>query len=149
MAFNTEAQNQSMGWNDIIESDGQFTLLAEGEYDFVVTKLEKTFQQATAKIPNGCNKAIITISITTPEGNASIKENLLLYKPMEWKLAQFFRCIGQKKHGEKLAMDWSKVEGARGRVKIKVEDYQKNDGTTGQSNKVDSFLDPVDNPWVG
>ena len=88
----------------------------------------------------------------TDAGVAICKTDLLLYKTMEWKLSAFFRCIGQKKHGERLVMDWNRVIGSRGRAHFKPRTYTGNDGTERQANDLDRFYDwdekyfPVEEP---
>ena len=60
---------------------------------------------------------------------------------MEWKLSSFFRCIGQKKHGERVTMDWTKVVGSKGRAHFKPRTYTDRDGNERQANDVDRFYD--------
>ena len=133
--------NQEMGWDDTIENDGQeLVLLEEGDYNFVVTNFERGRFPGGQKIP-ACNKATITIQITTDEGLSSIKFDLLLYRTVEWKLSAFFRCIGQKKHGEKLTMNWNTVIGSQGRAHIKQRTYTNNYGEEKVINDVDRFID--------
>ena len=146
-----------MGWDDVLENDGQeFVILPEGDYTFTVTNFERGRFPGSAKIPP-CNKATLTISIDNDKGSATARFDLILYRTLEWKIASFFRCIGQKKHGEKVAMDWNKVVGARGKAHIKPRSYTK-DGGERWVNDVDRFLDyepsvaftPVSNeelPW--
>ena len=130
-----------MGWDDVIEDDGNgFILLEEGDYDFTVTGFERGRHNGSAKIP-ACNKAIITLSIDSPQGVAEIKENLILYKTMEWKISAFFRSLGLKKHGERLTMDWDHVLGAAGRAHIVQREYIGNDGTNKKANNVGYFID--------
>ena len=130
-----------MGWDDVIENDGQeFVILPEGDYTFTVTNFERGHFPGSAKIP-ACNKATLTISIDNDQGAATARFDLILYRTLEWKIASFFRCIGQKKHGEKLAMDWNKVVGARGKAHIKPRTYTDKNGTERQTNDVDRFLD--------
>lgn len=132
-----------MGWNSTIEDDGQgFVLLEEGDYEFQVSGFERGQHNGSAKIP-ACPKAILTLSITTPYGVAEVKENLILYKTMEWKLSSFFRSIGQKKHGERLVMDWDHVLGAVGHAHIVQREYVGNDGTNKKANNVGYFLDNI------
>ncbi len=134
-------QNMYLDWNDTIENDGQeFITLEEGDYIFEVTGFERGRFPGGAKIP-ACNKAALTLQVKTPEGIAVIKTDLLLYKTMEWKLSSFFRCIGQKKHGERLAMDWNRVVGSRGRAHFKPRTYTDRDGNERQANDVDRFYD--------
>ena len=133
-----------MDWDSTIEDDGQggFILLPEGDYEFTVTGLERARHAGSAKIP-ACNKAILTLSIETDAGVAQVKTSLLLYKTVEWKLSSFFRCIGQKKHGERLVMKWDEVLGATGRAHIVQREYIGQDGTTKKANNVKYFLDYI------
>ena len=132
--------NNIMDWGDTIENDGQeFIILPEGDYTFTVTNFERGRFPGSAKIP-ACNKATLTIQIDNDKGRATARFDLILYRTLEWKIAAFFRCIGQKKHGEKVAMDWNKVVGARGKAHIKPRSYTK-DGEERQVNDVERFLD--------
>ena len=132
-----------LDWDSTIENDGQgFVLLDEGDYDFTVTGFEKGMHNGSAKIPP-CPKAMLTLSVDTPAGVAEIKENMILYKTMEWKLSSFFRCIGLKKHGERLVMKWDHVLGASGRAHIVQREYVGNDGTSRKANTVAYFMDQI------
>ncbi len=129
-----------MDWNDTIESDGQeFIVLPEGDYPFTVTHFERGHYSGSPKIPP-CSKATITVSIDNDLGPATARFDLILYRTLEWKIASFFRCIGLKKHGETVAMDWNKVLGARGRAHIRPWSYPR-DGEKRQANEVAWFLD--------
>jgi hypothetical protein len=130
-----------MDWNDSIENDGQeFVLLPDGEYNFTVTNFERGRFPGGQKIP-ACNKATITIQVDSKDGIAVVKFDLLLYRSLEWRISQFFRSIGQKKHGEKLTMDWNKVIGSRGRAKFKQRSYTALNGEERVTNDVDRFID--------
>ena len=130
-----------MDWDSAIESDGQqFIVLDEGDYTFTVTGFERGRYPGSAKIP-ACNKASLTLTIDLPRGlTACCKEDLILYRTLEWKLAAFFRAIGQKKSGERVVMDWSKVLGARGRAHFKPRTYTSN-GSEHTTNSVDRYYD--------
>lgn len=140
----TDYQNEKdmfLDWDDTIESDGQeFITLDEGDYNFTVTGFERGRFPGGIKIP-ACNKASLTLQVKTDAGIAVIKTDLLLYKSMEWKLSAFFRCIGQKKHGERLTMDWNRVIGSRGRAHFKPRTYVDRDGNERQANDLDRFYD--------
>ena len=147
--------NRIMDWDDVIQDDGQeFVVLPEGDYTFTVTNFERGRFPGTAKTPPS-NKAIISINIDNDIGVATARFDLILYRTMEWKIAAFFRSIGQKKHGEKLVMNWNNIIGARGRAHIKPRTYQKG-GEDRQANDVDRFYDyddsvgfaPVNDPDV-
>lgn len=130
-----------MDWNDSIENDGQeFVLLPDGEYNFTVTNFERGRFPGGAKVP-ACNKASITVQVDYEGKIAVVKFDLLLYRSLEWRISSFFRSIGQKKHGEKLTMDWNKVVGSKGRAYFKQKTYINNYGDEKTINDLDRFID--------
>ena len=136
-----ENKDMLMDWNDSIETDGQdFILLPEGDYNFTVTNFERGRFPGGPKVP-ACNKASITVQVDIKEGIATVKFDLLLYRSLEWRISAFFRCIGQKKHGEKLTMDWNKVIGSNGRAHFKQRSYTNNQGEEKFTNDIDRFID--------
>jgi hypothetical protein len=136
-----ENKNMLMDWNDSIEEDGQeYILLPDGEYNFTVTNFERGRFPGGPKVP-ACNKSTITVQVDTKDGIATVKFDLLLYRALEWRISSFFRCIGQKKHGEKLTMDWNKVIGSKGRAHFKQRAYTNNQGEEKFTNDIHRFLD--------
>lgn len=134
-------QNMFLDWDDAIENDGQeFVILPEGDYNFTVTNFERGRYPGGAKLPT-CNKASLTLQVKTDDGIAMIHTDLFLYRTVEWRISAFFRCIGQKKHGERLVMDWNKVVGSKGRAHFKPRNYTDKDGNERQANDVDRFYD--------
>ena len=130
-----------LDWNDSIETDGQeYVLLPEGDYNFKVTHFERGRFVGSPKIP-ACNKSTISVQVETKEGTATVKFDLILYRTLEWRISGFFRCIGQKKHGEKLTMDWSKVIGSIGRAHFKQRSYINQNGEEKYINDIDRFID--------
>ncbi len=139
--YYNRTQDGCLDWNDTIENDGQeFIVLPEGDYNFEVTNFERGRFPGSAKIP-ACNKATLTLQVKTPEGIATVRTDLLLYRTLEWRISAFFRCIGQKKHGERLAMNWNTVLGARGHAHFKPRTYTDKDGNARQANDVSRFYD--------
>ena len=133
--------NLVLEWNDSIENDGQeFILLPEGDYNYTVIDFERGRFNGSAKIP-ATNKAIITVQVQTKEGIATVKFDLILYRSLEWRLSGFFRSIGQKKHGEKLQMDWTKIIGKKGRAHFKQRSYVNLNGEERFVNDIDRFID--------
>ena len=131
-----------MEWDAYIEKESEFVVLPEGDYDFIVTSFEKGWFDGSAKV-EACNKAMLELTIKAPGlGTSIVKEQLLLSDKVEWKLCEFFRCIGQKQHGTGVKMDWNKVPNARGRAHIVVNEYVGNDGNQYKNNKVARYLDP-------
>lgn len=148
------SQNMCMDWDDAIENDGQeFIILPEGDYNFTVTDFERGRFPGSAKIPP-CNKASLTLEVKTDDGVAFVRTDLILYRSLEWRISAFFRCIGQKKHGERLVMDWNRVVGSRGRARFKPRSYTDRDGNERQANDVDRFYDydeknfPAEDEWM-
>ena len=141
MAENYQNNNAGMDWNYTLESDGQeFIILPEGDYNFTVTDFERGRFPGSAKM-SACNNATITLQVKTEDGIASIRTDLILNRLVEWRISAFFRCIGQKKHGERLVMDWNRVIGSRGRAHFKTRSYIDRDGNERQANDVDRFYD--------
>jgi len=142
MYNNMNEKNLCMDWDDAVETDGQeYVLLDEGDYNFTVTGFERSRYPGSAKIP-ACNKAALTLNVVTEDGKqANVKCDLMLYRPMEFKIAAFFRSIGQKKHGERMVMNWNAVLGAKGRARFKPRTYINRDGDERQTNDVDRFYD--------
>jgi len=130
-----------MNWDDTLESDGQeFVLLPEGDYTFTVTGFERDRFAGKNDIPP-CNRARLTLRIDNDLGPATVRYDLLLYRPLEWKIAAFFRAIGQKKRGEKVVMDWNRVQGARGRAHLRPKEFIGRSGDTRKTNEVVHFYD--------
>lgn len=124
-----------MDWNDYIEQESQFVTLPEGDYNFTVISFEKAKHEGSAKIPAGCNKAMLELRVDVPGlGKATIKDQLILHESLEWKLCAFFRSIGQKQHGKGITMNWNAVNGARGRAHVIINDQGY--------NRIDKYLDP-------
>lgn len=151
------AQNiEIIPWDGYIENDNDFpeiTLLEPGDYNFEVIDLEKTYS-STTNVP----MAKLTLRVFDNEKNSTnVWDNLILQRNCEWKLSQFFRSIGLKKRGERFYFDWNKVEGAKGRCKIKKSTYTNAKGKEVEKNEIERYYEPkttppedknIDNPWV-
>lgn len=136
--------DREFSWDDTIENDGvDFEVLPEGDYNFEVTNFERGRHDGTEKLPP-CNKAILTMKITSDDGKHSttIIHNLFLHIRMEGLLSAFFVAIGQKKKGEKAKMNWNLVVGSRGRCKIGIHEWTGKDGEKKTSNQIKKFYEP-------
>ena len=134
-------ENKLMDWDDEIAEDGQqFVTLTEGDYPFEVTNFERAHHPGSANLP-ACPKASLTLKFDTKEGAAYSFVDLFLVKKMEWKLSEFFRAIGMKKHGERVNMDWNRVMGAKGVAHVKPTEYTSKSGELRTKNEVVRFLD--------
>lgn len=135
---NTVDEMAAFGWDDEIEysEGGNFTLLPEGEYPFIVTNFERSNYTPgpNSKAP-ACNMAVISVKVTAPNGDeTTLKEQFLMYEKMKWKLSQFFVSIGQQKKGEALRPNWQALLGAQGKLKLIVNPYK--DKKTGEDKKI-------------
>jgi hypothetical protein len=133
-------QERELSWDDTIEKDGgEFIVLPAGDYNFTVTKFERGRFAGSAKMPP-CNQAKLEITVHSPEhGDVVVFHNLFLHTKTEGLLSNFFTGIGQKKKGEKLRMDWSKVVGSKGRLKLEINKFTGHDGVERTNNQVKSF----------
>ena len=136
MAYN----NEEFDWDDEIQEDSQFTLLEPGDYDFTVTNFERGVSKA------GNKKATLSLDVTDGVRSTKITDDISLLKTAEWKISEFFRSVGLKKHGEKLKMRWNDCVGLSGRCTVSIREYDKKDGSTGKINNIDTYLDPVSTP---
>lgn len=130
--------SEFLDWNSTISSDSEFTLLEAGDYNYTITNLEKTYTKSS-----GAPMAKVTLKVYDDSNETNIVDNLVLQQNCEWKLSQFFRSIGQKKHGQSYKMDWSKVIGSSGRCKVKKETYQNQDGKEVETNRIERYYDPL------
>lgn len=140
--FNNERE---IGWDDVIENDSpDFIILPEGDYGFEVIEFERARHNGSEKLPP-CNKAIIHIKIFGEQGNAIIRHNLFLHSKTEGMLCAFFTGIGQRKKGEKITMNWNAVVGSKGRCKIGIHKYTKENGDVMTFNEIKRFYEPIEN----
>ena len=133
--------DRELAWDDEIEKDSDFVLIPEGDYNFTVAGFERGRHDGSEKLPP-CPKAIVKLRVELPDGTTQeLNHNLFLHSKCEGLLSAFFVGIGQKKHGEKLRMNWNNIIGARGRCKIAVRHW-KSDKGEGDSNEIKKFYEP-------
>lgn len=145
--MSTDNEEKVLGWDDEISNDDQgltFTIVPPGIYDFEIVNLQRGFHQATQHgvLPN-CPKAELTVRVRDANGEeVDIKNNLFLHSRCEGMLCQFFRAIGQRKHGEPLRPNWNAVIGSKGRCKVGTRKWKGKNGKDKESNEIKAFLDP-------
>ena len=130
----TNSMGEAFTWDSEIEKENEFVFLPDGEYDFRVVAFERQHFDGSDKMAP-CPAAKLTLEVDSSAGTATINDRLLLNSKMEWKLSSFFGAIGQKRHGEKLKMDWSKVIGSTGRAKFGHRAYNGK-----EYNEVKSYI---------
>lgn len=132
-----------LGWDSAIENDSpEFVLLPDGDYDFIVERFERGRYEGGDKLPP-CPKATLYLKFAAPEGETTIRKDLFLHSKCEGMLCAFFTCIGQRKHGQRVSMNWSAVPGARGRAKIGKRTYNGN-----TYNEIKRFLEPAEQTYA-
>ena len=115
------AEERELGWDDTISRESSFVELPEGDYDFVVDHYDRARVPGSEKIP-ACNMATVYFNVTGADGaEASVRENFILHKKMEWKLSELFRSVGLKKEGEEYRMNWNDLPGLSGRCHITLD----------------------------
>lgn len=141
--MDNQIAEREFNWDDVIENDsGEFSLLPEGDYRFVVTDFSRERFSGSEKMPP-CPMAKLSIKVLGNGESTTVLHTLLLHSKTEWKLSEFFRSIGQKKKGEKLRMDWSKVINATGYCKVVINQYTNRYGEQKTNNKIEKFY-PAD-----
>lgn len=139
-------EEREFSWDDTITKDASdYIMLPEGDYNFTVESFERGRHPGSEKLPP-CNKAILTLRIEAAEGTARITHNLFLHSKTEGMLSAFFTCIGQKKKGEPLKMNWGAVPGSTGRCKVGIHTYTNKDGEERKSNDIKRFYPKEDGP---
>lgn len=144
--MDNNAVERGFEWDDTITKDaGEYILLPEGDYNFVVESFERGRHPGSEKLP-ACNKAILTLRVDAPEGTVKITHNLFLHTKTEGMLSAFFSSIGQKKKGEPFKMNWGYVPGATGKCKIGIRTYKPEQGGERKYNEIKQFYPKEDGP---
>lgn len=123
--FNQASQNDgAMGWNDTITAEAkEYILLPVGTYQFIIKdNFVRSKTSGNGKLPV-CNKADITLTINYEGKEVKVTTSLILHKSLEWKISQFFECIGMKQKGVPFRPDWNGIIGKTGTVKISHREY--------------------------
>lgn len=128
-------EDMNLDWDSPISAEEkEFSIAPEGEYNFTVTSFERTMSSKGSKM------AKLTLGIETDQGVLPIFDYLVLTTKMEWKLSQFFECIGLKEKGVPLkSMPWDKVMGSEGRARVVIEEHEYK-GEMRKSNKIGKYL---------
>ena len=145
-------ENREMGWDDEITKESEFELVPAGTYDFRIDAMERgRYTPSETSTMSACNMATLHVVVKNPEtGNdVTILDPLYLNTKAEWRLSEFFRSIGQKKHGEPLRPNWNAVPGSTGKCEIEVNTYKsKKTGNDVTNNKIKKYLDYEPKKWT-
>jgi len=143
-----EDMGRELGWDDQIEKDGlDFVTLPEGDYDFECISFERGRFAGSDKLPP-CNKATVVIKCEGKEGISTINHQLFLHTKTEGLLCSFFTSIGQRKHGERVTMNWQQVVGSKGRCKLGIKKWTNDKGEEKVFNEIKKFYEPETQPTM-
>lgn len=136
--MNEAYKGEVLGWDDPVKKGQDYILLPEGDYDFIVESFERSWFDGSEKAP-ACPRAELKLRVETPEGSCVINDSLLLYKKMEWKIAQFFISIGfEADTNNNVHPNWNLVPRATGRARIEIKPGLKD--PTKKYNYVKDYL---------
>ena len=140
----------ALDWNGVIERDGAAVLLPEGVYPFDVVAVERLerAQGRIGRLPD-CGRAALTLEVDGGGlGKVVLRHSLPLHSGCEGALCAFFAFVGLRCRGEKLAMDWSRVPGARGFCWVTVRRWEEPGGAVMARNGVSGFLESSDGRYI-
>jgi hypothetical protein len=141
--MNNENNNigRELDWDAEIDinADDSYEALPEGEYNFVVKKIEKLRYNPRpgAKLPP-CNQVKVTLDVNGREVN----HNLFLHSRCEGMLCAFFKAIGARQDGQRLKMEWNRVTGSTGRCVIGIRKWIGKNNEEREGNEVKKFVMP-------
>lgn len=137
--------NQMLGFDDELPDIPQeeFTLLTPGQYDFVVTNMER--KEMTTQKLGTVRVAEIQLRFSDGQLEGTGKANLMLHPKTLWKVREFFTAIGETvEKGKPFMPPWNKVVGASGKCLVKNGAFTGRNGEKFQTNEVEKFLEPDD-----
>ena len=139
-------KDEALNWDSVIEDipKEEYQQLEDGEYNFVVSTMEQDKWKPETKNVGGFPYALLTIAIMDKNNEqiGSIKTYLTLSVKNQWRIREFFASIGYPiESGKAFAPKWTKVEGAKGRCKVKKDDFVGRNGEKIKSNKIEKFLE--------
>ena len=139
----TQPQFQPQNWDDLIVEEATnsraYEVLEDGEYPFKVRQFDRLVHGNPGKL-YGANK--IALQLELDGGRAIAYDDIFWIQSWQWKQAQFFGAIGQKKPGQPLRPNWATVTGASGICRVAKEQYTKRNGETAYKNVIKAYIVP-------
>jgi hypothetical protein len=132
--------DENLSWNSECSQESEYNLMPENtEVSFDVVG----FERATTRKGAPMAKLTLKCKNTETDSVTTVKDKLVLMRSCEWKICQFFTCLGLRKHGEKSVPKWDAVLGSKGLARLGIEEWQTDSGDARERNIVKSYLDPV------
>lgn len=140
------AQNSgyALDWDSTISADEQqFVVLPEGDYNFMVDHIDRSYVGDSSEHYAGAKMAIVYLNIEVPgQEPVQLKENFILHSNFAWKIGSLLVSVGIKKKGEEIGGNyWQRLPGTRGRCKIIQTAGKRNPET--KFNNVARFYEPT------
>jgi len=135
-----EMNNGIIDWDGSIDNDGEpLELLPDGdEVTLVVKEVERGHSKDGTKPQVRIRFLAVSVN---GHGQTSVTDYIQMTRKSEWKLSEFFRSLGLRKHGERMRLRWD-LEGMTARATVTVDSFTGRDGDTRMSNKIKKYLDP-------
>lgn len=131
----------------------EFSVLPKGTYPFTIEKVERdhvSTEERNGKVSKyaGCPMAKVTFILKGKDASGEDvevhrTENFILHTNFIWKISQLFISVGLAKNGEQFRPDWQGLPTRTGQCEVSVNKYKKRDGSDGESNQIDKYLDPA------
>lgn len=134
-----------LDWDSTIEKDEQqYTLIPEGDYNFVVDHFDRTYVGENSEKYRGAKMAAVYLNIQMPDQeDVQLCENFILHSNFAWKIGALLVSVGLKKKGEPISGNyWAKLPGTHGRCKIVQNASKKNPDQ--KYNNIQTFYEPAD-----
>ncbi len=132
-----------MDGSPVIYDGDQNELVPAGEYLFRVLQMKRVHREAKGKMPKHVEVRFY-MELENADGERyKVWDGIRMYSAFIWKYAALAKAIGHtKKDSKNIIVDWSRFEGAEGRVKVtqrKWNDQMQNDFT---------YLLPAEDPGI-
>jgi len=134
-----------LDWDSTIDADEQqYEVIPEGDYSYIVDRVEKSFVGDSSEKYAGKKMAIVYFNIQVPgQEEVAVKENFILHSNFAWKIGSLLVSAGIKKKGEAISgNNWNKLPGSRGRCHVIQTASKRNPDQ--KFNNIQKFYEPSD-----
>ena len=85
-----------LDWDSTIDQDEQqYTSIPEGDYDYVVDRVEKSSVGDSSEKYAGMKMAIVHLNVQVPDiGEVPVRENFILHSNFAWKIGALLVSTG-------------------------------------------------------
>lgn len=135
----------SYQWDDEIEDNGEgdntFVLLAPGIYGAVCHEVKRGYSQQSQ-----CPQAEVVWKVVSARGRTTLIDYINLSESVKWKILQLFRSVGFRKHGEPCKLQFNKLTGVTGWLKVDHRKYFDKNGAEKTANQISGYIPPEEVP---